>query len=75
MVLGLSVVFLVWVQLFATASMRMAMCCFALGKNNANSMTVANGGNAIEDSFSVGSVYWKTDKSRIFSFRWGSVGK
>lgn len=44
------------VQLFATAGMRIAMCCCALAKNNAKSMTVANGGNAIEDRRSVGLV-------------------
>ena len=41
-------------QLFATAGTRFAMCCCALAKNNAKSMTVANGGNAIEDRRSVG---------------------
>jgi len=34
----------------------MVMCCGALAKNNAKSMTVANGGNAIEDRLSVGLV-------------------
>jgi len=34
----------------------MAMCCGALAKNNAKSMTVANGGNAIEDRRSIGFV-------------------
>ena len=49
-------VFFSLVQLFATAGMRIAMCCCALAKNNAKSMTVANGGNAIEDRRSVGLV-------------------
>lgn len=48
--------FSVLVQLFATAGTRIAMCCGALAKNNAKSMTVANGGNAIEDRRSVGFV-------------------
>ena len=47
-------------QLFAATGTRMAMCCMYIGKNNAKSMTVANGGNAIEDSCSVGSVRWQT---------------
>lgn len=55
-VVPLCFVFLVLVQLFATAGTRMAMCCGALAKNNAKSMTVANGGNAIEDRRSIGLV-------------------
>lgn len=49
-------VFLRLGQLLATAGTRMAMCCGALAKNNAKSMTVANGGNAIDDRLSVGAV-------------------
>ena len=62
-------------QLFATAGTRNAMCCWALAKNNAKSMTVANGGNAIEDRLSVGFVRLGSGLSRIFSVRGQSVGK
>src|SRR5690606_41319920 len=58
------------VQLFATAGMRMAMCCRALAKNNAKSMTVANGGNAIVDRRSVGVEWLGSGDSRIIFVRW-----
>jgi hypothetical protein len=37
--------FLALGQLFATAGTRIAMCCEALAKNNAKSMTEKNGGH------------------------------
>jgi len=46
----------------------------SVGKNNAKSMTVANGGNAIEDRRSVGLVRLGSGLSRIFSVRGQSVG-
>ena len=67
-------VFFVLVQLFATAGTRMAMCCCTLAKNNAKSMTVANGGNAIEDRQSVGFVRLGLAKAVFFSVRGQSVG-
>lgn len=42
---------------------------WSVGKNNAKSMTVANGGNAIEDRRSVGLVQSALGLSRIFSWR------
>ena len=58
--------FLALGQLFATAGTRIAMCCEALAKNNAKSMTVANGGNAIEDRRSVGLVRLGLAKAVFF---------
>ena len=45
-------------RLLHTAGTRMCMCLCAFAARNAKSMTVANGGNAIEDRRSAGFVRW-----------------
>ena len=47
---------------------------WSAGKNNAKSMTVANGGNAIEDRRSVGLVRWGLAKAVFFFCAWAERG-
>jgi len=51
--------FLALGQLFATAGTRIAMCCEALAKNNAKSMTEKNGGTAKPVCNSLFPVRWR----------------
>ncbi|WP_219035440.1 hypothetical protein, partial [Empedobacter falsenii] len=46
-------------QLFATAGTRIAMCCEALAKNNAKSMTEKNGGTVKPVCNSLSPVRWR----------------